>query len=157
MKNDYILLLFCFVSLTLASQSKFELGIMNREQIDLLYKQDWFVPKYEKYAPKSKFTKSVESKLKQSKIEIFMGTWCHDTKTYLPRFLKLFDLLEIPEEHITIYNVDDNKKRPNKPIRKSKIKYLPTVIFYDGKREIGRIIEYPYETIVRDINKLFSS
>ena len=70
--------------------------------------------------------------------------------------MKLFDVLNIPKENITIYNIDKTKKRPRKYIKKFSIEYLPTVIFSDDKGELGRIVEYPYETIEKDILKIFT-
>jgi thiol-disulfide isomerase/thioredoxin len=135
----------------LRSQVDLGFGKIGLEEKNIMYKEKWFHKKYERFTPNTRILETVITKLKSSKIIIFMGVWCPDTKVYLPRFIKLFDSLDIPEENIVIYSVDRSKKNPRKFVRQYDIEYLPTVIFSDENKEIGRIVEFPYDTIEKDI------
>tara|TARA_R110002051_G_scaffold149010_2_gene221543 strand:+ start:426 stop:905 length:480 start_codon:yes stop_codon:yes gene_type:complete len=156
MKAILFLVVLLMSTSVLKSQLIIKLGVLEPIEKNILYNQNWFYPKYERYEANASVLSTINTKLVNCKIDIFMGTWCHDTKDNLPNFLKLFDVLNIPKENITIYNIDKTKKRPRKYIKKFSIEYLPTVIFSDDKGELGRIVEYPYETIEKDILKIFT-
>ncbi len=152
-------LLISFYFLTFArswSQSDVGLGMIGVEEKNIIYRENWFAKKYERFEPNLDVLKSVDGRMRNCKIDIIMGIWCRDTKTYLPRFLKLFDSMRIPDGHIKIYSINKSKKKPRKLIKQFQVKYLPTVIFSDDDGEIGRIVEYPYDTIEKDILKIFS-
>ncbi|MGS2763817.1 thioredoxin family protein [Sinomicrobium sp. M5D2P9] len=95
--------------------------------------------------------------LEHSHFLVFMGTWCHDTKMFLPKFLKLMDSLEISKDRTTLYNVDKKKRHPRAPIKKYGIKYVPTVIFIKDGEEVGRIVEFPFYSIEEDISKMYAN
>lgn len=137
-------------------QSEIEIGLISSDEKSLLYEEDWFTKKYNRFSPQVNLLNELKGRLLSCKINVFMGTWCHDTKVYLPRFLKLFDTLNLPKDNIQIYNVNETKKRPRKYVKVFDVKYLPTVIFSDDNGEIGRIVEFPFETIEKDIVKIFS-
>ncbi|MCB9231730.1 MAG: thioredoxin family protein [Bacteroidia bacterium] len=74
-------------------------------------------------------------------VRIFLGTYCPDSKKWVPRFLKLRPSL--PISHLEIVSIDTTKKDVKGLAGKAGIRKIPTFIFYKGDLEIGRITEKP--------------
>ena len=89
-------------------------------------------------------------------VVIFFGTWCHDSKTELPKALKIFNEIGINEENIELIAVGLDKKEPQGRAAKLKLMYTPTLIFFRGSQEIGRIIEKPVISLEKDIALIIS-
>lgn len=110
---------------------------------------------YEAYEPDPRKLKSLSKVLKDKKITVVLGTWCEDSKVYLPRFLKVMDAINIAEQQITFIGVDAEKQAKKKLIKPFKLEKVPTFIFSDTKGdEIARITESPEKTFEKDIVKL---
>ena len=90
-------------------------------------------------------------------IVIFFGTWCHDSKRELPKALKIFNEIGINDENIELIAVGLDKKEPQGRAAKLKLMYTPTLIFFRGSQEIGRIIEKPVISLEKDIELIISS
>jgi thiol-disulfide isomerase/thioredoxin len=99
------------------------------------------------------------SKLKDDDINVvvFFGTWCHDSKRELPKALKIFNKIGINDENIELVAVGFDKKEPLGRAAKLNLMYTPTLIFFRGSKEIGRIIEKPVLTLEKDIELIISS
>lgn len=111
----------------------------------------WFIPKYSAYKTKTEYfdlakTQFQINDIKQYDIEIFLGTWCRDSQREVPRFLKILNELDYPQEKLKMFTMNKingklENKRPNE-IAKN-IRKVPTFIFYESSREMGRIVESP--------------
>ena len=89
-------------------------------------------------------------------VVIFFGTWCHDSKRELPKALKIFNEIGINNENIELIAVGLDKKEPQGRAAKLKLMYTPTLIFFRGSQEIGRIIEKPVISLEKDIALIIS-
>ena len=98
------------------------------------------------------------SKLKDDDINVvvFFGTWCHDSKRELPKALKIFNKIGINDENIELIAVGLDKKEPLGRAAKLNLMYTPTLIFFRGSKEIGRIIEKPVISLEKDIELIIS-
>ncbi len=112
---------------------------------------DWYDAEYSAYEPDDFIIEQLKSNLKNIDIEIFMGTWCGDSRREVPRFIKILDLIEYDKNKLQIINVDRNKRSPQKAEKNKTIEYVPTIIFLNNNVEIGRIIEYPIITLESDM------
>jgi thiol-disulfide isomerase/thioredoxin len=90
-------------------------------------------------------------------VVIFFGTWCHDSKRELPKALKIFNEIGINDENIELIAVGLDKKEPQGRAKKLRLMYTPTLIFFRGSQEIGRIIEKPVISLEKDIALIISS
>jgi thiol-disulfide isomerase/thioredoxin len=85
-------------------------------------------------------------------VDVYFGTWCHDSQREVPRFLKII------AENTTLSNrligLDYEKSEPNGSAKSHDIKYTPTFVVYQNNKEIGRIIERPTESIAADISAM---
>ncbi|WP_432709889.1 thioredoxin family protein [Pedobacter sp.] len=80
-----------------------------------------------------------------------IGTWCADSKLYVPQFNKVLDALGFPENQLTLIEVDENKMAINASISHLNIKSVPTFIIYKQGEELGRIIESPQLSLEEDL------
>ncbi len=90
-------------------------------------------------------------------ITIVMGTWCSDSRREVPRFLKIIDGLNFPQEFLTIYSVDRNKTMNGDSLEDLNIELIPTFIFFRNGIELGRIVEAPIESLEIDMVKIITA
>ena len=116
---------------------------------------EWFSKYYDSYTPDLAIIKKGKKKAKKVTIEIFMGTWCGDSRRGVPKFYKTLDALGIDEENVTLINVNNDKgqykQSPTGEEKGKLIHRVPTFIFYDDGNEIGRIVETPVTSYEMDI------
>ena len=148
----------CFIFLISCSANERIENINNQHrgsiEIEELFSEySVFKTGYDNYVP------SDFSVLKYDDISvvIFFGTWCHDSKRELPKALKIFNEIGINVENIELIAVGLDKKEPQGRAAKLKLMYTPTLIFFRGSQEIGRIIEKPVISLEKDIALIISS
>ncbi len=95
-------------------------------------------------------------KQKGATFYIFGGSWCTDTKTHLPRIMKILRLASVPPGDTHLYGVDRAKRDPSGTAKRWNIKRIPTVIILSQGREIGRIVENPKISWEDDILHILS-
>lgn len=94
---------------------------------------------------------------KKYSIEIFLGTWCPDSRREVPAMLKILEAIKFPEGRLSLYGVNREKKSFYGEEMNKDIKFVPTIIVYEKKKEIGRIVESPSgASLEEDLLKIFS-
>ena len=83
--------------------------------------------------------------------EVFLGTWCADSRREVPRIAKIFQTLDVAPENVQYVCVDRDKISPGNEHVGKDIRYVPTVIVTRNNEEIGRIVETPIGTIESDL------
>jgi len=157
------LLVFSFSS-SLVAQGKYTNKDNEQQQWGDITVQDlksspfdtWYNESQLYYTPE--INSELASKIKKSKdleVLIYMGTWCSDSQEWVPKFVKLWEMMGLTMENVKIIGVHDaDDKRKHAPDR-SDIKYniemVPTFIFFEKGKEIGRIIEYPETELENDV------
>ncbi len=110
-----------------------------------------FNTEYKNYNPDHALITLLQTKIKDIKIEIILGTWCGDSKDQVPRFIKILDILKYKTEKIDILCLDHFCKADGFDKEKRNIQRVPTFIIYRKNKEIGRIIETPTRTLEKDL------
>lgn len=87
-------------------------------------------------------------------VDIFFGTWCHDSERQVPKMLKILEKNTNLRSNLIALN--NNKTEPGGRALQAGVKYTPTFIFYQNKQEIGRIIEHPAQDLITDISDLLA-
>lgn len=87
-------------------------------------------------------------------ITIVMGSWCSDSQEQVPKLLKIYEEMGGSEERLKVICVDRNKEVEGIDIQAMDIKLVPTFIISRDGKEIGRIIETPEYTMVRDLRDI---
>ena len=123
---------------------------------DSLY-MAWFQKNYAALEAPSSIPKWVE-KLENTTVEIYMGTWCGDSKKWVPRFLKLWDAYELDRSKLrftALYDTDEKYKQgPNGEELGKKIHRVPTFIFKRDGAEFARIVESPRNDLKTDLQQI---
>ena len=131
-------------------------GLCNRAGLLKMPYDSWFKPVYNDYSVDMKTLKKAKGLLENIRITVFMGTWCGDSREQVPQFYKILDSLHFDESGLTLICLDRDKKSPSDEQKGMNIERVPTMVFYRGTDEIGRIIETPEKILEKDIVRILS-
>ena len=137
------------------SQNEDLVGVFNSEKLTEAPYNSWYNTEY-KYIPNEQIIEKIKNLNSDFEIKIVLGTWCSDSQTQVPRFLKILDELDYSSTNFLLIGVDRQKKVDNFNIEKYNIEKVPTFIIFLGKVEIGRIIETPTKTLEEDLFDILS-
>ena len=130
---------------TFIYKKPYHYGVLNKNILINHEGYTWFLKQYDKYIPSIEKLSKIH--FSEIKIKIFMGTWCHDSKREVPRFMKILDSLEFDQSNVEIIGLTKEKKGYFNDYSRYNISNTPTIIFYKNKKEIGRIIEKPEDSL----------
>lgn len=172
MKNYILLIVATLLSSTIYTQdinreisidneTPFLLGKINKEGLTSEHYNDWFSKNYNDYKLNTTLIEAIKSKLSEYQIILFMGTWCGDSKKEVPRFYKILEACNFPEDQLTVIALnrksDMYKQSPNHYEAGLNIHRVPTFIFYKNRKEVNRIVERPVETLEDDILNIITT
>lgn len=161
--KKFTLFLFLLISASIVHAQKDPrlLGMCSTKDFERDPYAAWYKPGYEGYVPNA----DVIAQLKKAgpektTVKIVFGSWCGDSKRELPRMLKVLHVAGFPEKNIQLIGVYDSldiyKQGPKREERGLHVYRVPTFIMYQKDKEIGRIVEYPVESLERDLLKIVS-
>lgn len=116
-----------------------------------------FEPGFNAYNPDKESIAFLKKHKKQLSFKCVLGFWCDDSKAHVPAFLKIMDQMGMDEEGYRMYGVDENKQAAFEGFNALRIEYVPTVIVYYNKQEIGRWVESPQESLEKDLLKIINT
>lgn len=102
------------------------------------------------HKPDAKALATIKACDKETNITVIFGTWCGDSKHYVPQLLKALHEANNPKLKIKLIGIDNQFSQPTDVIQPRKLINVPTVIIERGGREIGRIIETPATASVEE-------
>lgn len=104
------------------------------------------------YLPSQKIINQIRKNMQPLSVDVFLGTWCSDSRREVPAFFKIIDESGIGNKmKINLWAVDRNKTLKNGLAQKCKIEFVPTFVFYESGKEIGRIVEMPEGLLEEDM------
>lgn len=131
------------------------LGKHNKEDLQQAPYNTWFDKNYADYKIDSLTADQLKSFVKDKHFEIFMGTWCGDSKREVPRMFKLLEYAGVHPSQIKLIMVDYRdstyKQSPAHEERGKSILRVPDLLLYDGEKEINRIVESPVVSLEKDL------
>ena len=134
------------------------LGPCTREGLRKAPYAEWFEANYGAYAPQEELFQYCQSNLEGVEIEIFLGTWCGDSRREVPRFYKIMDQLGMPDTQLHLIALDKEsaayKQSPSHEEVGKLIHRVPTFIVYRDGEEIGRIVETPHTSFEMDLSQI---
>ena len=86
---------------------------------------------------------SIKSIDKDTTVTLAFGTWCPDSKNYVPRLLKALSDAGNDKIQVKLIGIDNQFREPIDAVQPRRITNVPTVIVERGGREIDRIVETP--------------
>lgn len=121
----------------------------------------WYDTNYAKYKVDTVKALQVAKSLSTKTIDIFLGTWCGDSRREVPKFMKMLNSIGFNNNNVNLIfvdNADENYKKSNKGEEVGKnIHHVPTFIIYDEKKnEMGRIVETALESFEKDVATIVS-
>jgi hypothetical protein len=102
------------------------------------------------HKPDAKAVAAIKACDKDTSITVIFGTWCGDSKHYVPQLLKALHEANNPKLKIKLIGIDNQFNQPTDVVQPRKLINVPTVIVERGGREIGRIIETPATASVEE-------
>ncbi|MBS9765921.1 MAG: hypothetical protein KGV44_00090 [Flavobacteriaceae bacterium] len=124
---------------------------------DTLYSK-WYHKNYTKFHLSDK-SHHWSKKLNDVEVDIYLGTWCGDTKSLVPKFVKLWDELGLSRKKlkfVALYSggTGKYKQSPNREEKGKGIFKVPTFIFKRNGKEISRIVEKPINNLEIDVAQI---
>ncbi|WP_425234493.1 thioredoxin family protein [Ulvibacterium sp.] len=117
--------------------------------------REWYQKSYQDYGVDETLVHLFSKKLSQYRIQLFLGTWCGDSKREVPRLIKILKKANFPLENLEIIALDRRKgwykKSPGGEERGKNIKKVPTILFIKNGKEVNRIVESPVESLEEDM------
>jgi len=108
------------------------------------------------YWPKQEVIEKLKSISYEIEIEVFLGTWCPDSKRNVSAYFKIMEMVDNPLIQ-TIYIGLPKDKESRQPFVKGKnIIAIPTFIILVNNQEKGRIIENPVKSLEEDLLEIIN-
>lgn len=122
---------------------------------------DWFSKNTNQYLTNDKVIDKLKEHINDYEIKAFFGTWCGDSKKYVPAFYKVLEESNFDIKNLHVYALDNRegkrKQSPNHDEKGLDIHRVPTFIFYKDGKEVNRIVEQPHVTLEEDMLKIFTT
>jgi thiol-disulfide isomerase/thioredoxin len=122
---------------------------------------NWFQKSYMNYYVNEKVAKRLGKYLKDMDIQVFMGTWCGDSKREIPRLVRVLEVARIDPARVNYVCVYAEPERRNmSPTQEQKgrnIHHVPTIILFKNGKEVGRVIESPLLSLEEDLLEVVES
>jgi rhodanese-related sulfurtransferase/thiol-disulfide isomerase/thioredoxin len=113
-----------------------------------------FKEKAEGYSPKTEIVEKIRKGSQKTSVVLFLGTWCKDSISEAPKFLKIYDLAANPNLSLEIYAVDRKKQDGLGMAERFNLERVPTMIFLRDGKEMSRIVEYPKKSMEEDFLRI---
>ncbi|WP_440876460.1 TlpA family protein disulfide reductase [Thalassotalea sp. PLHSN55] len=156
--KPYFLIITVILSFAIAacsSQSAPKMLVGETTANELLANYNNFAKPYQRYQKLQLNESSVKSWPEDLHIDVFFGTWCHDSVREVPKFLALMNAN--PQVSYRLIGLNYNKLDPHNIAQTNKVKFTPTFVVTRSGREIGRIVEYTAESYIKDINAMLKA
>lgn len=144
------------------------LGKCTRARLERAPYDSWFAKNYTNYTVDSVTADQIRARLMDlpetgpisentHRIwwKIFMGTWCGDSQREVPRIFKILDYCGVDPSRIRLIMVSDAdstyKQSPGHEEKGLNIFRVPDLIVLDKEQELGRIVEFPVQSLEKDL------
>lgn len=115
----------------------------------------WFDSGYEAYTPDAAAVSELGEALSSVRLEVYLGTWCGDSRREVPRLYRVVDEASFPEDRIEVHALSDHdrafKHTPGGKERERLVHRTPTIILMKNGEEMGRIVQNPRSRIETDL------
>ncbi|RPE09687.1 hypothetical protein EGT74_22190 [Chitinophaga lutea] len=136
------------------------LGVQERTAFRQPPFQHWFDSFYQAYTVQTAAIASLKKVWQNEQVDIFLGTWCGDSRREVPRMLKVLDSLGVPASNIRLICTKSgqpgHKTSPGREEQGLYIFRVPTFIIRRHHLELGRIVEFPVATLEKDLLDIVS-
>lgn len=117
-------------------------GIISRELLTSDTSFKWYENNRQAYTPNAVALSALAQHKDSIQLLVFMGTWCEDSHSIIPKLMKLLDMAGFPMTRLTLIGTDRNKKTISHLSEALNVNNVPTIIVMKEGKEVGRVIEY---------------
>ena len=157
MRNYFLaLLLLIFNSCNESLNYNLKDGEVDKDYLFNSKNTKWFPKNYDSYKSDIYLSENNFDNIDNFIIELYMGVTCHDSEREIPRLIKILDEINFPDNQLNIFLLKRDKTSDYEYEKGKNITNTPTIIFYKDSIEINRIVEFPIETLERDIYKIIN-
>lgn len=116
---------------------------------------DWFDKSYNPYNVDTFTVHTLQPRLANKTIEVFLGSWCGDSKREVPRLIKILQAANFDTANLKLVFVQNAsavyKQSPQHEETGKGIHRVPTIIVYNNSGEMGRVVESPGISLEKDL------
>ncbi len=146
---------------SLLAQQEILYGVIQKSELLRPGFTEWYQPGYTTYQPNAAVMQALRKVEKKGiSVDVWLGTWCGDSKREVPRFLKIIDSFAgnpVPIKIIALGGRDSlYKQSPGHEEEGKGIYRVPVFIVYKDGKEVGRINEYPVMSLEKDLLAILS-
>jgi len=95
------------------------------------------------YQPDAEAVAALRAADRDLDVTIAFGTWCGDSKRYVPELLKSLELAANPHLHVNLVAIERGFEKPLDWAQEHRLTNVPTILVSAGGEEIGRMVETP--------------
>jgi alkanesulfonate monooxygenase SsuD/methylene tetrahydromethanopterin reductase-like flavin-dependent oxidoreductase (luciferase family) len=106
------------------------------------------------YQPKPACVDALRSFGREVRIEIYLGTWCSDSKAQVSAFFKVLEMADSPLFQTVCTGIPEDKAKRAPFYQGKDIVKLPTFLVYVAGQEVGRIVETPERSVEEDLVRI---
>ncbi len=136
------------------------LGKTTRERLSQAPFDSWYTKNYESYIVDSNIAAQAKPLLGNKRFLVFMGTWCGDSRREVPRMYRILDYCQVKPSQIQLINLSNSdtayKQSPGHEEQGLNIRRVPTLLIFEGRREVGRVVESPVTSLEKDMLAIVS-
>src|SRR5690606_14574294 len=126
-------------------------GKHSRKELEVAPYKQWFDANYKAYQTDSEVVSQLEPLLEDITVKVFMGTWCSDSQHNVPAFFKIMDQAGYAYNDFELYSMTEEKVTPENFEAGLNVINVPTIIIYKDGKEINRLVEYPINSVEKDL------
>lgn len=117
-------------------------GIISQEVLlsDTTFK--WYAENLKGYTPNASALAGLKKHGDSLQLLVFMGTWCEDSHSIIPKFYSLLEAAGFSKNRVTLIGVDRAKTTISHLTEALNIINVPTIIVMKNGKEQGRVVEY---------------
>ena len=120
------------------------------------YTEAWFDKEYDFYRINEERLAQIKPLLKDKRVVLIMGTWCEDSQREVPGMMKILNQAGYNTAEMEIIAIDEDKRTKEGLEKAYNLAYIPALIFFEGEKEMNRIVEFPMSSLEQDILDILS-
>ncbi len=135
-------------------------GEINLEGLAQAPYEDWYSSFYNDYNIDMAALEGLDDRFYDVDMLVFLGTWCSDSQMQIPQFVRIIRYLGYDLDRMTMIALERDENRvmssPQRQEEGLDITHVPTFIFYEDGKELGRIIEFPEVSLEADLVRIIN-
>lgn len=120
------------------------------------YTEAWFNKENDFYRINEERLEKIKPLLKDKRVVLIMGTWCEDSQREVPGMMKILNQAGFNTTEMEIISIDEDKRTKEGLEKAYNLAYIPALIFFEGEKEINRIVEFPINSLEQDMLDILS-